>query len=78
MIPIHNAKMMKDLAERNVDKRIYDTICDFINESIHLTIDKPNTLKPLEQMFRITIESENKQDLIIKAIIGNYQKVLTD
>ena len=44
-IPAAFAKMLRDLSERNLDKRIYEAIVEYAWESIQLLIEKENTVR---------------------------------
>jgi hypothetical protein len=37
--------MMGDLAERNIDERIFESLVNYINESIELSLDKYNVVR---------------------------------
>lgn len=49
------AKMLKDLAERNLDSNLYTTLLDFMNESINLSIEKPNLVRVIHSVLKDSV-----------------------
>lgn len=44
--------MFKDLAERQVDERIYESLISYIWESVNLGLDKVNTIRLLSPFLK--------------------------
>ena len=59
--------MLKDLADRNVDQRLFSSILDFMTESFNISLEKPNLVRVIHSLLKDSIKQDTP-----------YYKLLSD
>jgi hypothetical protein len=79
-IPAQIAKFLKDLADRNVDQKIFSSLSDYILESILVAPEKPNIVRVFSSLFKggISQDSWYFRDSILSGIVFTHLKHLDD
>ena len=60
--------MIRDLADRSLDKRIFTSLIDFMNESIYMQPEKPNIIRVFHTILKTFV---NKDSVYFKDIVNN-------
>jgi hypothetical protein len=70
--------MLVDLAERDINKEIFNSICDYISESLVSQIDSYNSIRLLTALLRNPKLTDNQyfKGAVLPQTIYNYFKAL--
>jgi hypothetical protein len=66
--------MLKDLTDRSIDERIYTSIIDFMSESAHLSLDKPNVIRIINGLLKGAMSRDTTyfNDGLVSGFIFRY------
>jgi hypothetical protein len=72
-IPSQISKFLSDIGERQIDERVFKTICSYMLESLVLQLDKHNAIRLLSALMK---SCKGYRDFVIQEVIISYYKAV--